>query len=64
MTLTKLTTSTVQRATTKARGQIETHAAAAKRDVYDVLDEVGAWLLFAGVSLTGWLVAAIAFGFV
>jgi hypothetical protein len=62
MTLNKLRINAVNRATTKAVSRIE--SVTAKRDVYDILDEVGAWLLFAGVSLTGWLVAAIAFGVV
>jgi hypothetical protein len=56
------TTSAMRRATTKAR--IGAHSAAANQKLYDLLDEVGAWLLFAGLSLTGWLVAAIAFGVV
>ena len=29
-----------------------------------LLDEIGDWLLLAGVSLVGWLAAAIAFGIV
>jgi hypothetical protein len=63
MTLSKATTgSVVRRATAKAGTRA--HSAAANQKLYDLLDEVGAWLLFAGVSLTGWLVAAIAFGFV
>jgi hypothetical protein len=28
----------------------------------NLLDEIGAWLVFAAISLTGWLAAAVAFG--
>jgi hypothetical protein len=63
MTLLRLRTGTARRATTEARSEIETRPAA-QHDVYDLLDEIGAWLLFAGLSLTGWLVAAVAFDLV
>jgi hypothetical protein len=48
------------------RTQIRDRRRAIERneELHRLLEEIGDWSLFAGVSLVGWLTAAVAFGII